>query len=261
MNTITIVGLGPGPLAQLTKEAESALLAADKIFFRTCAHPAHAWLLEQGKRVVCFDRLYSLPWKDGKDVYDFMASALLKETELTGMATYALPGSPVFLEETTRLLREKGAAAGAQVRLVHGLSFVEQVLEQLNLDFGEGLQVVLPWTHLEPGRFTPKVALLVCQIEARRLPRDEIRVGLTMEWLLRVFPADHPATLIWTDGLPDYRTETLKIKLQDLVHAYGISKYFASLYVPPLRDGVEQRSDELEISSSSTQTAEFAVPR
>ncbi len=234
MNTIKIVGLGPGPVAQLTKEAENALLTADRIFFRTCAHPAYGWLLEQGKRVVCFDRLYSLPWKSGNEVYDFMVSALLKEAELTGMVTYALPGSPVFLEETTRLLQDKGGAAGAQVRLVHGLSFVEQALEQLNLDFGEGLQVVLPWAHLESGRFTPKLALLVCQIEARRLPRDEVRVDLTMEWLLRAFPADHPATLIWTDGLPSYRTETLKIKLQNLAHAYGKSKYFASLYVPPL---------------------------
>jgi uncharacterized protein YabN with tetrapyrrole methylase and pyrophosphatase domain len=234
MNTITIVGLGPGPVAQLTKEAENALLTADKIFFRTCAHPAHSWLLDQGKRLVCFDRLYSLPWQGGKDVYDFMVSALLKEAELAGMVTYALPGSPVFLEETTQLLRDKAVAAGAQVRLVHGLSFAEQALGQLNLDFGEGLQVVLPWTHLEPGRFTPKLALLVCQIEAQRLPRDEVRVDLTMKWLLRAFPVNHPATLIWTDGLPGYRTETMNIELQNLAHAYGKSRYCASLYVPPL---------------------------
>jgi uncharacterized protein YabN with tetrapyrrole methylase and pyrophosphatase domain len=117
---------------------------------------------------------------------------------------------------------------------VHGLSFVERALEELNLDFQEGLQVVLPQTHLEPGRFTPKLALLVCQIEARRLPTDALRVDLTMEWLLRAFPADHAVTLIWTAGWPDYRTETLKIKLHHLARAYGESMYYASLYVPPL---------------------------
>jgi hypothetical protein len=37
--------------------------------------------------------------------------------------------------------------------LVPGLSFVEEALAKLNLDFDEGLQVVLPWTHLEPGLF------------------------------------------------------------------------------------------------------------
>jgi tetrapyrrole methylase family protein / MazG family protein len=234
MNTITIVGLGPGPVAQLTKEAEAALLATEKVFFRTCAHPVHDWLVEQGKHAVCFDRLYSLPWKESGEVYEFMVSALLKEAELQGNVTYALPGSPVFLEDTTQLLRERASAAGVQVTLVHGLSFVEEALGQLNLDFAEGLQVVLPWTHLEPGRFTPKLALLVCQIEARRLPQDEPRVDLTMQWLCKAFPANHPVTLIWTDGLPDYRTQTLKLELQKLADEYGKTKYFASLYVPPL---------------------------
>ena len=48
---ITIVGLGPGPLVLLTKEAESELLAAEKVFFRTGAHPVYDWLKRQGKHV------------------------------------------------------------------------------------------------------------------------------------------------------------------------------------------------------------------
>lgn len=234
MSTITVVGLGPGPLVQLTKEAESALLAAEKVFFRTCAHPAYEWLRGTGKHVVCFDKLYALPWKEGGEVYEFIVEALIKEVGLRKEVTYALPGSPVFLEETTKLLRERGRAAGAEVRVIHGLSFVEEALSQLNLDFDEGLQVVLPWTHLEPGRFTRRLALLVCQIEAQRLPEDEGRVDLTVKWLLRAFPPEHPVTLIWTDGMPEYRTRTHRVALKDLAQEYGDSKYFASLYVPPL---------------------------
>jgi len=237
MNTITIVGLGPGPLGQLTKEAEHELLTTEKVFFRTGAHPVYEWLQQQGKHVACFDRLYTLPWKDGEEVYEFIVSALLKEAELSGKVTYALPGSPVFLEETTRFLRAREKAGEVQIRLIHGLSFVEEALGLLNLDFGEGLQVVLPWSHLENGRFTRELALLVCQIEARRLPMDEPRVDLTMQWLLRAFPPDHPVTLIWTEGLPDYKTQTLSLKLKNLVHEYGSAKYFSSLYVPPLGGG------------------------
>jgi tetrapyrrole methylase family protein / MazG family protein len=234
MSTITVVGLGPGPLVQLTKEAESALLAADKVFFRTCAHPAYEWLKGTGKHVVCFDQLYSLPWKQSGEVYEFMVDALLKEAELRGEATCALPGSPVFLEDTTKLLRERGGAAGVDVRIIHGLSFLEEALSQLNLDFDAGLQVVLPWTHLESGRFTKRLALLVCQMEAQRLPEDEVRVDLTMNWLLKAFPAEHPVTLIWTEGMPEYRTQARTVALKDLAREYGASKYFASLYVPPV---------------------------
>jgi hypothetical protein len=44
------------------------------------------------------------------------------------------------------------------------------------------------------------------------------------------------AGLIWTDGLPDYRPQTLQMELQNPAREYRQSKYFASLYVPPLRD-------------------------
>ena len=188
MKNITIVGLGPGSLGQLTKQAENELLAADKVFFRTAGDPACQWLEQKGKHVVCFDRLYTPPWKEGGDIYEFIASALQKEVELASNVTYALPGSPVFLEDTTRILHERANEAGVEVRLVHGLSFVEEAVGLLNLDFGEGLQIVLPRTHLETGRFS----LLVCQIEAKLSSSDEPRVDLTMNWLLRAFSPDHP---------------------------------------------------------------------
>lgn len=113
---------------------------------------------------------------------------------------------------------------------------MEEALSQLHVDFDEGLPVVLPWAHLEPGRFTKKLALLVCQIEAQRLPEDEARVDLTMKWLLKAFPGEHAVTLIWTDGMPEYRTQTRRMALKDLAREYGESKYFASLYVPALLD-------------------------
>lgn len=234
MKTITIVGLGPGPVRQLTKEAETELLTAEKVFFRISAHPVYEWLEQQGKHVACFDRLYELPWKQGGEVYEFIVSALLKEAELKGKVTYALPGSPVFLEDSTQILRARASAAGVEVRLIHGLSFVEEALGALNVDFADGLQVVLPRTHLQTGRFSKELALLVCQIEARQMATDEPRVDLTMEWLLRVFPPDHPVTLIWTEGLPEYKTQARTIKLEDLVREYGSAKYFSSLYVPAL---------------------------
>ena len=236
MATITIVGLGPGPVAQLTKEAEAALLGAEKIFFRVGSHPVHDWLKEKGKHVVCFDRLYTLPWKVPGEIYEFIVSALLKEAALHQHVVYAVPGSPAVLEDTARMLQSRRGENGLQVNVIHGLSFVEEALAQVNLDFTDGLQVVLPRTHLESGRFTNKLAMLVCQIEAVQLPGDEPRVDLTMEWLLKAYPPEHRVTLVWTDGLPEYRTKTQTMELKDLAREYGKAKYFASLFVPPVRE-------------------------
>ena len=249
---ITIVGLGPGPVAQLTKEAEAALLGAERIFFRTGSHPVHDWLKEKGKHVVCFDKLYAFPWKVPGEIYEFIVGALLKETALHDPVVYAVPGSPAMLEDTARLLQERRGVEGLKVKVIHGLSFVEEALAQVNLDFADGLQVVLPRTHLESGRFTSELAILVCQIEAAQLPGDKPRVDLTMEWLLKVYPPDHPVTLIWTDGLPEYRTQSMLVELKDLSRDYGQAKYFASLFVPPLANRREECAARLPLSAEDS---------
>jgi tetrapyrrole methylase family protein/MazG family protein len=233
MATITVVGIGPGPISYLTKEAERELLLEDKVFFRTCAHPVYDWLHGLGKQLVCFDLLYTFAWTKPGEIYEFIVSALLKEAALRGKAIYGLPGSPVFLEDTTRLLRLRGAAEGVEIRVVHGLSFLELALAEVNCDC-RGLQIVLPLAHLQEGRYRKDLPLIVCQIEAGSLPLDKPRVDLTMKWLLERYPVDHSVTLIWTDGLPSYETQSKVMALKDLAREYGERKFFASLYVPPL---------------------------
>ncbi len=163
-----------------------------------------------------------------------MVSVLLKESVLTGEAVYAVPGSPDVLEATTNLIRSWAPKEGVAVRVLPGVSFLDEALAALNFDFSSGLQVVLPLTHLQHGLFTPRLGLMVCQIVAIKNSQEAPRVDLTKDFLLRAYPPQHPVTLLWTDGLPEYRTQTRVIALADLVREYGEEKFFASLYVPPL---------------------------
>jgi tetrapyrrole methylase family protein/MazG family protein len=234
MSRITVVGIGPGPFSCITKEAEAALLGAQKIFFRVGSHPVYEWLRGLGKHLVCFDKLYATPWVQPGDVYEFMVSALLKEAVLAGEAVYAVPGSPDVLEVTTNLIRSWAPKEGVEVRVIPGVSFLDEALAAISFDFSLGLQVVLPLTHLQHGLFTPRLALMVCQIEATKNSQEAPRVDLTMEFLLRSYPPQHPVTLVWTDGMPEYKTQTKVVALEDLAREYGAVKFFASLYVPPL---------------------------
>jgi hypothetical protein len=84
------------------------------------------------------------------------------------------------------------------------------------------------------GLFNERVALMVCQIEASSNPLDKPRVDLTVEFLLKVYPPEHVVTLLWTDGLPEYKTQENSMALKDLIREYSEAKFFASLYVPPL---------------------------
>jgi tetrapyrrole methylase family protein / MazG family protein len=233
LTVIIVIGLGPGPISLLTKEAEKELLHADKIFFRTCAHPVYDWLRGLEKQLICFDDLYAAKWTEAAELYQFMTDALLKEVRLRGKAVFALPGSPVFLESTTRFLQQRSAAEKIEFRVVHGLSFLELALAEADFDVA-GLQILLPLAHLQGGRYRADSPLMVCQIEARSQPLDKPRVDLTMKWLLRKYPPDHAVTLIWTDGPPEYTTQSRTIPLKNLAGEYAEGKYYASVYVPPL---------------------------
>ncbi|MGB7729674.1 MAG: SAM-dependent methyltransferase [Candidatus Acidiferrum sp.] len=235
MATITVVGTGPGPTAYLTKEAEAELLSANKVFFRTKAHPVYDWLNGLGKHLHSFDVLYTMRWANPEDIYEFMVAALFKEAELTGATVYAVPGSADVLEDTTNLIRIKGRKEGVRVKVISGVSFLDLALAEINFDFTLGLQVVLPLAHLERGLFTKHLGMIVCQIEAAGSTQDAPRVDLTMQFLLKAYEPDHPVTLIWTDGLPDYTSHSKTIPLKDLVREYGETKFFSSLYVPPVK--------------------------
>ena len=234
MPTISVVGLGPGPLSLLTKEAEQELLRAPKVFFRTNKYPAYDWLRSLGKTLVAFDGVYSFRWPHADQMYGFMVDALLKEATNTGSAVYALPGDPHILELTTTLLRERGRAAGIEVKVVAGLSFIEIALNAIEVDAGDGLQIVLPRRHVARGLFSPLLAMLVCLIEAKLHLSDPHSVDQTAAWLLNAYPPDHAVTLIWTSGLPAYDVERKRFALADLEREYGEGRYFSSLFVPPL---------------------------
>jgi hypothetical protein len=84
----------------------------------------------------------------------------------------------------------------------------------ITFDFSLGLQVVLPLTHLQDELFNERLALMVCQIEARSNPVDKPRVDLTVEFLLKAYPPEHVVTLLWTDGLPEYKTQAKSMALK-----------------------------------------------
>ena len=89
-------------------------------------------------------------------------------------------------------------------------------------------------THLQDGLFNERLALMLCHIEVRSNPQDKPRVDLTVEFLLEAYRPERVVTLLWTNGLPEYKTQAKSMALRDLTREYGEAKIFASLFVPPL---------------------------
>lgn len=226
MTHITVVGLGPGDPALLTRAAWDALQAADEVYLRTRAHPAVDGLPAH-LALHSFDQVYEAA-EDFAAVYAEIAQRVIELGRRPQGVVYAVPGDPTVGEATTWLIRRLAAEAGLTVRVVHGVSFVEPTCLALGLDPLEqdGLQVldamVVAASHAPP--FDTSRPALLAQCYSRGLASD---VKLT---LLHSLDAEHPVTVVQAAGTPAQRLR--QVPLYELDRSADFD-HLTSLYVPP----------------------------
>lgn len=237
---IIIVGMGPGPVKFLTHEAKDILLAEQEIYFRMSRHPVYQWLRGYGIDCISFDPLYALPGVTYDKVYRIINKTLIMLAASRGKVVYALPGNPVVFEKTPVWMREEAAKEGVSVRVVIGLSFLEVLYHDLEIDPEAGLQVINGFNFGFYGDypFTEKLGLLIGQVgfpTEKNPSAGNNNVEAIMKALLKKFPPDHPVTLVWSTGMPAYENRKATFALADLPKQKGYVRNLATLYVPPIK--------------------------
>ena len=233
---ITIIGLGPGRLADLTIQARSLFAQAaaegQTVYFRTSIHPTVEPLKAElpALRVESFDRLY-----DASDNWETLYRQIAEE--LCALATqrpiiYAVPGHPLIGETSVQRVLSVARERGLSTEIVAGLSFLEPVCSALELDpLASGLQIV-DATALASlgadeiaGTIIPTTPLLVAQVYNRRLA-SAVKLALGEiypdEWsvrLVRVADDDGAETVV---DLPLYELDRS-----------NLANHLSTLYVPP----------------------------
>lgn len=222
---ITIVGLGPGDPALLTRQAWDVLSQATEVYLRTRRHPTVEGLPTQ-VGIHSFDELYEQA-DDFDHVYAAIVGRVLELGRPPAGVVYAVPGHPLVGEATVTALLEQAAAQDIPVHIVAGLSFVEPVLTALRVDGMAGLQVADALDvamRLFPP-FNPDAPALLGQLYSRALASD---VKLT---LMNQYPDEHGVFLVHAAGTAAEEVEA--IPLYALDHSVCVA-HLTSLYVPPL---------------------------
>jgi tetrapyrrole methylase family protein/MazG family protein len=228
MSGITLLGLGPGDPAQLTREAWDVLSKADEVWLRTKQHPAVRGLPPKAK-IHSFDDLY----ENGEDFGSVYAAIVEKVLELGGRpqgVIYAVPGSPFVAEATGPEIARRARSLGLPLKIVSGLSFLEPVFASLGLDPFPRLVLM---DALELGdahipAFPPEMPALVAQIYSR-LVASEVKSTLTT-----VYPDEHPVRLVHAAGTQDELVEAIPLFEIDRSEHIGL---LTALYLPPLGEG------------------------
>lgn len=240
--SLTIVGLGPARAEHVTQEAAEVLRTAAERRARAygLAHVRDlAAELAPALEVRALDYLYRLPGVDRPTAYADLGRMLIRRAFDDGVEVlYLVAGSPLFYNDAVLAIRQACAAAGRPLRLVHGVSFVDLVLDRVYWTGHQGLQLYSAWNVARDGvALAPDAPTLLCQLGEFSQGGDALdeagSVGMLVELrdaLLRGFPADHPVLVLYSSGRPDYRSLARRVRLADLA-AEPVPVY-SNLWVP-----------------------------
>lgn len=228
MSGITLVGLGPGNPADLTRAAWEILSTSDEIWLRTAQHPTVA-ALPAGIKIHSFDALYETRERF-EDVYEAIIAQVMELAGRQQGVVYAVPGDPFIAETTGPEIARRARLAGIPVRVVPGLSFLEPVFAALGLDpfphtaLVDALELAaghVPW-------FSPSRPALVAQVYSRMVASE---VKLTLG---AVYPDEHEVVLVHAAGTERAEIERLPLYAIDRSEQIGL---LTALYLPPLPEG------------------------
>lgn len=223
--TITIVGLGPGELDDLSCKAFRTLKGAGTVYLRTAQHGCVSCLPQNDVDYHSFDDLYETI-DEFEQVYTRIVETLLDAAK-SGDVVYAVPGDPLVGESTTTRILAGASAAGIEVEIINGISFVEPSLTLLGVDALDGLQVIdaLQIAALHHPPINPDTPALLGQVYSQRVASD---VKLT---LMNQYPDDFAVRLIHAAGTPDAVIEDLPLYEIDRSPHIG---HMTTLFVPAL---------------------------
>ncbi len=246
---ITFIGLGAGSIETLSRGAECALRDASQqslerkgfLLLRTAIHPSVAALVDWNLKYETCDSFYQ-NGTDFASLYAHIADHVLELAQRVGpdgsplSVWFAVPGHPLFAEESVRQIRERAVALGIETRIIASGSFVEAALSAVGVSLGDGCDIrdalaLSPVDRIDAQGF-PVAAridtgrgLLLYQVF------DTAAASQTKLALMRDYPDDWEVAAIHAAGVPDQESvrwlPLFRLDREPVDH-------LTSVFVPPL---------------------------
>jgi len=205
---IILMGTGVGGGLQFTVEAQRVLDRVGKAYAMHLPAPLRRHLRSlRVKTVDLSDRFTDL--RPLREAYVEVAEFPLDRAAIERPIVVLTPGSPLFLNSISRLLVLAARRSGLQVQTLPGISPLDALISYVGVDIATfGLQVFTgDRLATSPTRLDPTVPLAVMELAGVGVrtsamdPTDEPkRFGRLLGALARVYPPDHPATLVNVTG-------------------------------------------------------------
>ncbi len=226
---IIITGLGPAGLDWLPPRVMELLTTSPRLMLRTERHPAALELRERGVGFSSLDPIYNSA-RRFETLYRRLAAAVVAAAR-EGPVVYAVPGNPLFGEQSVRLLLERSRAGRAHVSVVPAPGFTDAVGPALAA--AGCVAELTEWqvadaAALEEAWWDPCRPVLIFQVDDLRAAS---RVKLAA---LEEYPDAHPTWVVRAAGCPG--TEDVRcLPLSRIDHPQAATfDHLTTLYLPPL---------------------------
>lgn len=237
-----LVGLGLKP-AHLTAEAREAMSSCRSILYISYVPETEALLQHYCDSVVDLSGFYEAGL-DRVTTYKRMAAAALEAAVSDPPVAFALYGHPLLLALPSMICLRVAPSLGLRVTALPAVSALDCIMADLGIDpVSSGVQMHEATDVLLYRRtILPESATILWQIGAMgtRLHAEGVvslpgRLEELTSYLLRFFPADHPAYLV-ASSVTDSPAEVHRITLGDLPGSSKLVNVATTLYLPPAAD-------------------------
>jgi tetrapyrrole methylase family protein/MazG family protein len=218
---IEIVGLGPSADDYITDHTRQRIAAHQHRFLRTAQHPSAHLVVD----AITFDERYETSGTFD-DVYIGIAEDLIAAAIQHGEILYAVPGSPLILERTVRLLMSDDRV---ECIVNPAMGFLEIAWARLGIDPIEHSVRLIDGHQFATAAAGLTGPLLVAHCHANWVLSD---IKLAAEDADNMSNDDMPVVILHHLGLPDEVVMT--VPWSELDHSIE-ADHLTSIYIPELR--------------------------
>ncbi len=229
----------------ITSEATKAMSRCSKIY-SIVREPVRLWLPTRmlGKIEVVNALDSYVEGALRSENYDRLANSILDDIDESRTIGYVTYGNPMFYDRVAQDLAMRAKGLGITTKVVPGISSLDTVLCDLNLDVAPFIQIFeASWMvacQIRPRSDIPVLLMQIGAFGSLRTHYTQRQDGSSLEELVEhlspLYPSSHTAYLVHSTGKEGQPTGICPAHLADLCHVTAEQLGGASLYIPAVID-------------------------
>lgn len=245
---VYLVGLGVSPIRHMTMEARQVLQRCRSVFVVDHGFAVLHYLRSLGPDVVNLLDEY----QEGRHrltTYQRMAARVIDRALDSPPVAFATYGHPSWLVYPSALISEAAKQFGLNVSKIHGISTIDTVIGDLDIDPGtDGLQIhEATGLVREERQLDPHVPCLLLQVDAYEFPvfstadRESDRFLPLRDYLLRFYPSSHDLMSIYSPTHAVMKPLIKRFNLADLPEYLARQVISGTLFIDPIKRASQAR--------------------